>query len=221
MQIKDLSKELNVRNRELIDFLTDNGYDVTSHLQTANDEMIALARDRFQETEIIKEISEESIKPKTPRVYNQHDLILCRSVTPGWLGMSGKSGQYYVFTNIGDEQEIEYQDLFALKSSNSRYLYDPLIIIEDEELLENNRWKDLALFYDEKVYGLDNINEILNIPINKFKAALENLPKGLAKALTVEVAKRIEDGTFDSLRKINIIDDVCGTDFKHIISFDD
>ena len=38
------------------------------------------------------------------------------SVTPGWLGVSGKSGMYYVFSNYGDEAEIEYGDLFALKN---------------------------------------------------------------------------------------------------------
>lgn len=152
-----------------------------------------------------------------PRQFNQNDLILCRSVTAGWLGVSGKSGQYYVFENFGDECEIEYQDLFALKSRHSQYIYAPLFIIEDEELLGNPRWKDIATFYDEEVFNQD-VDEILNLPASNFENALRQLPKGLAKTLQVKVAEKIENGTFDSLKKIKMIDEVYGTDFRSVLS---
>ena len=158
----------------------------------------------------------EKVK-KEPRQFNQNDLILCRSVTTGWLGCSGKSGQYYVFENFGDECEIEYQDLFALKSRRSNYIYAPHFIIEDEELLENPRWADVAKFYEDEVYSTD-IDEVLNLPPSNFKSALEKLPKGIAKSLQVRVAEKIEDGTFDSLKKIKAIDEVFGTDFRSILA---
>lgn len=165
-----------------------------------------------------KEVSKVAPAPTAePRQFNQNDLVLCRSVTAGWLGVSGKSGQYYVFENFGDECEIEYQDLFALKSRRSNYIYAPLFVIEDEELLENPRWKDVAQFYDEKVFSED-IDAVLNLPVSSFKKALEALPKGLAKALQVKVAEKIEDGSFDSLSKIKIIDEVYGTDFRSILA---
>lgn len=177
-----------------------------------------IADEIFNESEEMIEEVVEAVVPekkvvKQPRKYESTDLIPCRSVTPGWLACYGKSGQPYIFYNIGDECEIEYGDLYALKNARSSYLYDPLFIIEDEELLENPRWKDLAEFYSEKVYGLDDIDQILNIPNNKFKSTLQQLPKGLLKAMTVEVAKRIENGTFDSVKKVKVIDDICGTDF--------
>ena len=56
-------------------------------------------------------------KKKTARTFSQNDPILCRSVTPGWLGVAGKSGMYYVFSNYGDEAEIEridIQDIFMI-----------------------------------------------------------------------------------------------------------
>lgn len=173
------------------------------------------------------EIKEVPKAPKTtvkvddkpaPRQFNQNDLILCRSVTAGWLGVSGKSGQYYVFEDFGDECEIEYQDLFALKSRHSQYIYAPHFVIEDEELLENPRWADVAKFYDNEVYTMEDVEAVLNLPVSNFKSALEKLPKGLAKSLQVTVAQKIEDGTFDSLKKIKIIDEVYGTDFRSIIA---
>ena len=154
--------------------------------------------------------------PKVARQFNQNDLVLCRSVTAGWLGVSGKSGQYYVFENFGDECEIEYQDLFALKSRHSQYIYAPLFVIEDEELLENPRWKDIAKFYDDEVFKQD-VDDVLNLPVGSFENALHKLPKGLAKTLQVKVAEKIENGTFDSLKKIKIIDEVYGTDFRSVL----
>lgn len=158
---------------------------------------------------------------KKPKTFTQSEPILCRSVTPGWLGVPGKSGMYYVFANYGDETEIEYGDLFALKNSHSRYIYDPLFVIEDDDLLDNPRWKDVSEFYSDKVYGMDDINNVLNKPNNAFKSTLQSLPKGLLKAITVEVAKRIEDGSFDSIRKIRDLDEVCGTDFGKMINTTD
>lgn len=173
------------------------------------------------EDKIEKEVFEEVPKKVQPRKFEQTDLILCRSVTPGWLGLYGKSGIPYIFSNFGDECEVEYGDLFALKNRRSRYLYDPLIVIEDEELLESPRWKDLADFYNDKVYGMDDIDYVLNLPFSKFEGALRSLPKGLLKALAVEVAVRIENGTFDSIKKIKVIDEVCGTDFWVLASGSD
>ena len=174
------------------------------------DEKVTVSEEPVAE-KVVKEVKKE------PRQFNQNDLILCRSVTTGWLGCSGKSGQYYVFENFGDECEIEYQDLFALKSRHSNYIYAPHFVIEDEELLENPRWADVAKFYEDEVYSTD-IEEVLNLPPSNFKSALEKLPKGIAKSLQVRVAETIEDGTFDSLKKIKIIDDVYGTDFRSIIA---
>jgi len=105
-----------------------------------------------------------------------------------------------------------------MKQRRSPYLYSPLFVIEDDELLENPRWTDIQTFYDEKVYTMDDIEATLNIPVGQFENALKQLPKGLAKSLQVEVAKRIEDGTFDSLKKIKIIDEVYNTDFRSILA---
>lgn len=179
-------------------------------------EEVNVAADEEPVVEKVTEAKKEIKKP-LPKQFNQNDLILCRSVTAGWLGVSGKSGQYYIFMNAGDYQEIEYQDLFALKSKHSSYLYDPLFVIEDEELLENPRWADIKQFYEEKVFTNKDVDEVLNLPIDQFKSVLPKLPKGLAKTLQVRVATKIEDGTFDSLGKIKAIDDAFGTDFTSII----
>lgn len=170
------------------------------------------------EPKVTKPVVEEVAEPvKEPRKFLQNDLILCRSVTPGGLIINGRSGQKYFFSNVGDEAEIEFQDLFSLKNSHSNFLYRPRIIIEDEELLENPRWQDLAKFYEEEVYGMEDVDEILEMPLSQFKAALERLPKGLLRQLQLVVSQRMEEGTFDSLTKLKAMDEYCGTDFMKML----
>lgn len=217
MQIKDLSKELKVTNKELIAFLNDNGFDLKNHMSTVTDEMVELAKGMFEQP--IEEVKVE--KTFETKKWEQTTPVLCRSVCPGWLGVTGlRSGQYYTFQAPGDECEIEYGDLFALKNKRSDYIFKPLFIIEDEELLEEPRWKDVSQFYSEQVYGMEDIDAALNMPVSSFESTLTRLPKGLMKALLVEVAERIENKTFDSINKIRIIDRVCGTDFYHTMPID-
>ena len=169
-------------------------------------------------TKPVEPIEEKVVEPvKEPRKFAQNDLILCRSVTPGGLIINGRSGQKYVFSNVGDENEIEFQDLNSLKNSHSNFLYRPRIIIEDEELLENPRWKDLAEFYEQEVYGMEDVDEILALPLSQFKSVLERLPKGLLRQLQLVVSQRMEEGTFDSLTKLKAMDEYCGTDFMKML----
>lgn len=165
--------------------------------------------------EIIDNVPKEAAKPV--KVYDQHDLILCRSITPGWLAMSGKSGIMYVWHSTGDVCEVEYGDLWAVKASRSQYLYKPYFVIEDEELLDQPRWKDLKEFYEDKVYGLDNVNAIINVPSNQIRAVLNELSDGMKRAVAMRATVLAENGELDSIKKIKIIDEVCGTDILSII----
>lgn len=168
-------------------------------------------------------ITEESVeqevkKPaaKTPRKYAPDDLIPCRSVTYGELLLSApKSKLMYVWANYNDVTEVEFQDLQALKSTRSNYLFRPRIVIEDEELVE--QWsKDFKDMYS-KITHVD-VEEIFDLPLGKFKTALKNAPKGVQQAVKNIAGEKIMDGSLDSLAKIKAIDDILGTDLKLYLS---
>lgn len=168
-------------------------------------------------------ITEESVeqevkKPavKTPRKYAPDDLIPCRSVTYGELLLSApKSKLMYVWANYNDVTEVEFQDLQALKSTRSNYLFRPRIVIEDEELVE--QWsKDFKDMYS-KITHVD-VEEIFNLPLGKFKTALKNAPKGVQQAVKNIAGEKIMNGSLDSLAKIKAIDEILNTDLKLYLS---
>lgn len=164
------------------------------------------------------EVVEEAQKPvaKVPRKYAPDDMITCRSVTYGELLLTGpKSRLLYRWSNYNDTTEIPFQDLQALRSTKSSYLYRPRFIIEDEELVE--QWsKDLKPLYDN-IVDMD-VEEIFKLPIGKFKAALKKAPKGVQQAVKNIAGDMIMNGALDSVQKIKAIDEILGTDLKLYLS---
>lgn len=163
------------------------------------------------EVEVKKEEPKKA-PAKTVRKFAPDELITCRSVTYGELLLSApKSKLLYSWANYGDTTEVEFQDLQALKSTRSSYLFRPRIIIEDEELVE--QWnKDFGEMYSN-IVDVD-VEELFKLPIAKFKAALKKAPKGVQQAVKNVAGEKILNGSLDSLAKIKAIDECLGTDLK-------
>ena len=167
-----------------------------------------------EEIEITEEVKKESKKApvKAPRKYESDERIACRSLTYGELLLTGaKSKLLYSWANYGDITEVEYQDLLALKSTKSNYLYRPRFVIEDEELIE--QWgKDFIDMY-KNVVEVD-VEDMFKLPINQFKSKLKKAPKGVQQAVKNLAGEKILNGSLDSLAKIKAIDEILGTDLK-------
>ena len=99
-----------------------------------------MAKNTVKNTEVDTEKSAEikdAAPKKTAKKYAPSDMIPCRSITYGELLLPGaKTKLLYTWANYGDVTEVEFQDLQALKSTRSTYLFKPRFIIEDEELVE-------------------------------------------------------------------------------------
>ena len=168
--------------------------------------------------EVIEE-TEEIVKP-TPKKVNKpkHDpneLILCRSVRFGELRLIGpKTHMPYSWANEGDIREVEYQDLVSWRALHSRYLFDPMIIIEDEDICEE--WQaDLGKLYDN-LQQVD-LKEMFKLPHRNFVAQLKKLPDGMKTTVQNMAYSMIQDGTLYDLRTIRAIDEILGTELIMMI----
>lgn len=159
-----------------------------------------------EEVEVTKEVK------KVPRKYAPDDMITCRSVTFGELLMTGKkSGLLYSWANHGDTTEVEFQDLQALKSTRSSYLFRPRFVVEDEELVA--QWgKDFENLY-QSIVDVD-VEALFRLPVAQLRSKLKKAPRGVQQAVKNIAGEKILNGTLDSLAKIKAIDEVLGTDLK-------
>ena len=164
--------------------------------------------------ELTEDVKSEPKKAaaKSVRKYAPDDMIPCRSLTYGELLLTGsKSKLLYSWANYNDVTEVEFQDLQALKSTRSSYLFKPRFVIEDEELAE--QWgKDLGEMY-KSIVEVD-VDDIFKLPVAQFKSKLKKAPKGVQQAVKNIAGEKILNGSLDSLAKIRAIDEILGTDLK-------
>lgn len=163
----------------------------------------------------------EEVKPAPKKVAKtvKHDpgeYILCRSVRFGELILIGpKTRTPYRWANEGDVAEVEFQDLMSWKALRHKYLFEPMIIIEDEGLVEE--WRaDLGDLYDE-LQNID-VKALFKLPHRQFVAQLKKLPTGMKSTVQNMAYSMIQDRTLYDLRIIDAIDEILGTELKMMIN---
>ena len=148
---------------------------------------------------------------KTTKKYAPNDTIECRSVTGGELILVGdKTKLHYSWSDYGDTAFVEYQDLQALQSRKSGFLTKPRFVIEDDYLVE--QWGSMLKPIYDKI-NTKNIEEFFDFPIEKFEAALKNMPTGLKEAVKTKAVQMIQNDELYDIRKVRAIDTEWGTDF--------
>ncbi|WP_346961256.1 hypothetical protein [Clostridium sp.] len=178
-----------------------------------NNEEIIQEKTIAKEEAVKTPVAEVEIQPevKKPKKFEPTALIPCTNIFAGTTVMIGqKSGIMYTWLELGQTEDVEYQDVIAeiLKKSSS-YIYEPLIVIEDKELLEQR--PDLKKFYD-KMYSPVELKHILNMSSpESMRNVIINLPKGVKETVKNLAATMIQEGTLDSVKKIKIIDELFDT----------
>lgn len=164
-------------------------------------------------TEEVKteEIKQVVSKPE-PKKFNPNDGIRCRSVTHGILFVDGlATNMKYTFVDYDYETEITYRDLVALVVARNKAIYNPRIIIMDEDFIAE--YPALGKFYKEH-FATKNIKEILDMPDYQMKEAISKLPKGAIESLKSIAVNMIVSGEIDSIKRIRALDEAFGTDLS-------
>lgn len=146
---------------------------------------------------------------KTTKTYGNNDPILCKSLVNGNLFITGaRSGIPYTWADYNDVCEVEYQDIIYMIRSNDKAIFQPRIIILDEDIVAQN--KNLTNLYDN-LYSVGDLRDILALRPNEMKKAIESLPEGAKNSIKGIASSMIEDGFLDSVQKIKVIDDIFNT----------
>lgn len=171
--------------------------------------------DEIIETEVVEEVKPAPKKANKPK-HDPNEYIPCRSVRFGELILIGpKTRIPYRWANEGDIAEVEFQDLMSWKSLRHKYLFEPMIIIEDEDLVEE--WNaELGKLYSE-LQNID-VKALFKLPQRQFVAQLKKLPVGMKSTVQNMAYAMIQDGTLYDLRIIKAIDETLGTELMMMIN---
>ena len=169
-----------------------------------------------EQTEV-KAAAVEAAPQLAEKKYDMQTPVRCRSVRQNDLIYQAANGYEYVWHGFGDIRELPYQDVISLKSRRSKFLYEPWLIIEDEDLLKT---KEFAGEFDEiyQIYhDFEDPETFFNRKPSEIREILENAPNGLRDLIVYNASKYIDDGVIDSIGVINTIDDVLGTQLKMLL----
>lgn len=166
--------------------------------------------------DVVNKEETKTIREKA-KTYSPTDLILCKCVKPHEvIYVASRTGNYYEFSGYADEQEIEFQDLKALLTRKSGFLFDPSFIVMDGELLEQPMWHNLIPVY-ERLIDADTLEEMFDLSDEDFRAKLLIAPEGTKEAILSTAVNMIKNNTFRDLRKLRMIDEIFGSHLKEFI----
>lgn len=228
MKVNDLSKELNVTNKDLISYLKENDFKISSHNQNVTDEMIDLARDYFSK---VQEVPEEEIddttnvkvEPKTkvkkqeayvPKTFAPDDRIACRSVTPWKLVEIGADRTtIYNWSGYGDVDYVTFKDLQSMRRKD--IIKNTKIVIEDADLCYQWR-RELGDTY-KYFLSVEFPEEFFDLSDDKFKKLLIDAPDVVKEVIKFTAMNMVRNENYPTVQKLTIIDEILGTCIKDFL----
>ena len=115
-----------------------------------------------------KSTTSKTTKPKEKK-FELNTLIKCRSVRQNEVFYKSNSGASYVWAGVDDIRELPYQEIVSMRAARSPFLYEPWIIIEDEDLMKKPEFQrdfgDLYALYAE----LDDPRKFFEQPVDVIK----------------------------------------------------
>lgn len=166
----------------------------------------------------VKEEHNVSPAPKKPVKLDDSVLISVKSNTFGGLiYVNPRTGDKTEWNGCGDVQTLTMGDLRAMKGTQRAFFENQWIYIVGvdeggyEEVTSEDIYKSLMVTqYYKNILDPDNYAEMFSWEPTRIKEAVSMMSDGAKMNLVVAANTSIEDGTLDSLRKIQILEECLG-----------
>ena len=117
---------------------------------------------------------------------------------------SKKTGYKIIFENFGDTEYMELQELIAARNSSKKYFEKNWFLIDDKEILE---FLNVDKYYKNAI-NVEDFDNIFNKSEKEIRNIINKMSKGQKEILINRAIRKIEDGTIDSRKIINALEEV-------------
>lgn len=215
MKVHELSNELNITNKELIEIANKIEINVNSHLNNLEDEQVELIKDYYKNTnsELIKKNAtvENEDKPtvKEKKVWKP-DLnrqIAIKNIARGKLVYKSKRQMGYtvIWENTNDINYMELGEFINLKNSDRRFITEPWIRIMEDDEVEILKYANVYQYFKELIEVKD-IEDLFKLDFDKFTRKFKKLPDGYKNSVLEYAARMIKNGELDSIKIKNFLE---------------
>ncbi|MGG4105155.1 hypothetical protein AAXB25_14660 [Paenibacillus lautus] len=185
--------------------------DIQALMEQMKQEMLAELKEQARKEVEAEQAVTTSTAPAVSKrkEIDRNEMVPIMNVTNGTLiYTSRKTGTELQFSEYGDIEYVDYQELLTMKSSQRRFFDEPFILVMDDDVVDA---LGLTKMYSN-MKNPDQIDKIFNMNQREFEDIVEKSPKGI-KFLIVSRAKKLyEIGELDSIKKINYLNDRFQTD---------
>lgn len=154
--------------------------------------------------EKVEDAKEEKVK------ITSNTPVICKNGTRGNLiyKSSRNLGYEVEWSEFGEEQEIEFGELLAMRGSQRRFFEENWIIIEDPEVL-----KKLGVEkYYKNIPPVDDFDSLFKKPADELKKIVSEMSDGMKDSIRIRAKELIKEGVIDSRSVINAIQEAVGFD---------
>lgn len=215
MKVFEMAKAVGEDNKSILAFLASKNMPAKSHLSVLSDEQADIILKQFGDQTESKQIKEQMSNPVSTKRFRDTDMIPCRSVRGNRvIYASTRTGLVYDWPEFGAVVPVSYADLLNMYGSQSDYLYTPFILIEDEDLYL--QWQSrLGPIYADWL-DLSNPDSVFQQNDFMFERFITNASKSMRELIVTTAVHLIKHGGDVTVRKLQIIDDVCGTALREL-----
>lgn len=181
---------------------------------------MAVSKSKASEEVVVEPVNAE-VTPEVPatpakKVRKQVDinqLVSCKNVTIGTLTyVSKKTGLEVNWNAYGDEEYLEVSELLTMRGSQPRFLNEPWVMIEDEDVIEYLGLKDLYT----KMFELDQIDKLFSKQIPEIENILATAPRGMKELVVDKAREMVANETLYDVRIIKLIEKYCTADLTMV-----
>lgn len=149
-------------------------------------------------------------KKSEKKKFEPTEMIPCVSLTAGELFYVGlKSDTLYTFADIDDVQEIEFRDLDYAARKGDKMMFKPRFVVQDADFIALH--PELDDLYST-LHSTNDLRDILKMTPSQMEKAIYSLPIGAQEALKTIATSMVDDGTLDSVKRIQMLDSIFGTE---------
>lgn len=162
------------------------------------------------------ETEEVKVKPTPPKkkVIDRDSMVSCRNITSGRLTyISKKTGLETVWSEFGDTEFIDVAELLTMKSSQPKFLKEPWVFIDDEDVAEYLGLKELY----KNIIPIEEVDEFFSLSANEARKILPKLPKGMKVLIAEKARQGIQDGSLSNLQLVKLLEQELQVDLINLM----
>ena len=152
MKVFELSRELNIPNKELIEIIQGLGIDVQYHLSIISEEDANKVRNALPKSE--KKAVKTKSAPKSETWKPDLKRMICiENISRGKLIYISKRQLGYTveWPNSGDTNYLELGEFINLKNTDRRFVTEPWVRIREDDEIEILKYANVYKYYEHKM----------------------------------------------------------------------